>query len=288
VNGEIAVEDRALEAVAKTALWTAAARARESARPDRLFHDPLAQLLAGDEGRRLLTHFHTERAPSDGNPFLAIRTRWFDDFLARTVRPGCQVVALGAGLDTRAFRLSWPAGVVLFELDQPELLAFKADRLRGQRGGGRCARREVPVNLGDDWVRHLRDAGYAADRYTVWFAEGLLFYLSDEDAWDVLNRAVRMSAPGSHLAVDLIGTGVFHFPYTREFLRRLDEAGSPWRFGTDEPGRFVAGTGWSVDAVLEPGMPDADYGRWPAASTPPATASVPRSYLVAATAPQAG
>ncbi|MDW5329534.1 SAM-dependent methyltransferase [Plantactinospora sp. KLBMP9567] len=285
MSGETTVGEKPLGAVAKTALWTAAARARESARPDRLFHDPLAHLLAGDEGRRLLSHFHTDRAPTDGNPFLAIRTRWFDDFLTRAVRPGCQVVALAAGLDTRAFRLSWPDDTVLFELDQPDLLAAKAHRLREHLGRARCRRREVPVDLGGDWVGHLVDAGYAPDRPTVWFAEGLLFYLSADAARAVLRRAASLSVPGCRLAADLIGTGVFKFPYTRGFLRRLEAAGSPWRFGTDEPGRFVADADWRVDSVLEPGMPGADYGRWPAASILPAAVRVPRSYLLAATAP---
>ncbi|MEO3930165.1 SAM-dependent methyltransferase [Micromonosporaceae bacterium B7E4] len=286
MSGDIIIGDETLGAVAKTALWTAAARARESARPDRLFHDHLAHRLAGDEGRRLLSHFHTDRAPDDGNPFLAIRTRWFDDFLARTVQPGGQVVALAAGLDTRAYRLTWPEGTVLFELDQPDLLAAKAHRMREHRGQERCRRREVAVDLADDWAGALVDAGFAPDRPTVWFAEGLLFYLPAEAARDVLRRALALSTPGCRLAADLIGTGVFQFPYTREFLRRLEAAGSPWRFGTDEPGRFVADSGWAVEEVLEPGMPGADYGRWPAARMP-AAVQVPRSYLVAATAPPA-
>jgi methyltransferase (TIGR00027 family) len=194
------------------------------------------------------------------------------------------VVALAAGFDTRAYRLSWPPGTVLFELDQPELLAVKADRLRAHSGAERCQRREVPVNLGDDWIGHLAAAGHQADRPTIWFAEGLLFYLTAEEAGNVLHSAARLSAPGSRLAADLIGTGVFHFAYTREFLRRLDVAGSPWQFGTDEPARFVADNGWSVETVLEPGMPGADYGRWPPGSTMPAAVRVPRSYLVAAIA----
>ncbi|MEU7822409.1 SAM-dependent methyltransferase [Catellatospora sp. NPDC049133] len=279
------IDQQSMAAVAKTALWTAAARARESNRPDRLFDDPFAGLLAGDEGRELLQHFHTDRAPDDGNPFIAIRTRWFDDFISQACAGApAQVVALGAGLDTRWYRMPWSDGTTLFELDQASLLAYKVDRLRDVPVPGDAQRRIVPVAFDDSdgWVDALLAAGFDATCPTVWFGEGLLFYLPEQLAHRLLSRVAALSAPGSRLAVDLIGTGIFSFPYTREFLRRLQEANSPWRFGTDDPGGFVAGAGWQVDAVLEPGKPAADFGRWPAASTPPPSAIVPRSYFVSA------
>lgn len=267
-----------LVGVARTARWTAAARARESGRPDRLFHDPYARLLAGDDGQALLTYFHTPRAAAEGNPFLPIRTRWFDDFLAGAEHR--QVVALGAGLDTRAFRLAWPEGTVVFEVDQPDLLAYKEIRLAGCRA--RCERRVVGVDLADDWGAALLRVGYRPDLPSAWFAEGLLFYLPEGTAHDVLSTAAELSAPGSVLGADLIGTGVFRFPYLREFLDRLAGAGSPWLFGTDEPEAFVTGTGWDVRVVAEPGQPGADYGRWPADAAPRGLRDLPRSYLVAA------
>ncbi|MEH1166494.1 SAM-dependent methyltransferase [Micromonospora sp. CPCC 205539] len=274
-----------MAAVAKTALWTAAARARESSRPDRIFDDPFAGLLAGEEGAALLQHFHTDRAPSDGNPFIAIRTRWFDDFIGDACGgTPAQVVALGAGLDTRWYRLPWSDGTTLFELDQASLLAYKVDRLHDVPVPASAQRHIVPVAFDDTdgWVDALSAAGFDPGRPTVWFGEGLLFYLPEPLAHRLLSRAADLSVPGSRLAVDLIGTGIFSFPYTQEFLRRLREANSPWRFGTDDPAGFVAGTGWQVDAVLEPGMPAAAFGRWPEASTPPPTAVVPRSYFVSA------
>jgi methyltransferase (TIGR00027 family) len=284
VDTDRVVDRRSMAAVGRTALWTAAARARESDRPDRLFDDPYAGVLARDEGRALLAHFHTEHAPGDGNPFLAIRTRWFDDFLRAACATATQVVALGAGLDTRWYRLPWTDGTVLYELDQAPVLAYKALHLDGVPGPANAGRRTVPVTFDerDAWIGALKDAGYTADRPAVWFAEGLLFYLPEPTARAVLRGATTVSAPGSRLAADLIGTGIFRFPYTREFLRRLAVAGSPWQFGTDDPAGFVAGTGWRVDAVLEPGTPGADYDRWPARSTPPRSAVIPRSYLLSA------
>jgi methyltransferase (TIGR00027 family) len=269
-----------LHGVAETAQWTAAARARESRRPDRLFLDPHAGALAGPEGEALLRHFHTRRAASDGNPVLAIRTRWFDDFLAGAVRPGHTVVALGAGLDARAFRLRWPEGVVLYEVDQPEVLAYKQSRIVGYLP--RCERRAVPADLATGWVDELLGAGYNPATPAVWFAEGLLFYLPEPLARDVLTQAARLSGAGSRLAVDLIGCGVFRMQYMRPFLRKLEAAQTPWVFGIDTPREFITGCGWSVDTLTEPGRADASYHRWPAALSPDAFPQLPRSYLVTA------
>lgn len=275
--------------VAKTALWTAAARARESRRPDRLFEDPLAARLAGHEGVKLLSHFHTRHAADEGNPFLPIRTRWFDDFLTAPGNPPVhQVVGLGAGLDARAVRLPWPEDTTLFEVDQADLLAYKEDRLRDSGLRSRCSRRLVQADLAGDWVSELVAAGYQPDRPSVWFAEGVLFYLPERLARSVLEQAAEVCHPDTRLAVDMIGTGVFHFPYTREFLDRLASAGSPWQFGTDEPANFLTACGWHVDVVTEPGFPDADYGRWPEQANPAKLPGLPRSFLLSAYRTEAG
>ncbi|OLB81260.1 MAG: hypothetical protein AUI14_04005 [Actinobacteria bacterium 13_2_20CM_2_71_6] len=271
-----------LGGVGETARWMAAARARETRRPDRLFQDPFAEVLAGPDGPGLLTHFHPTHASDEGNPYLAIRTRWFDDFLADHVATGAQVVGLGAGLDTRAYRLDWPSGVTLFEIDQPAVLAYKHDRLAATGATEQCDRRAIPVNLGDDWPTALLEAGFDPDRPTVWFAEGVLFYLPEELAREVLRCTAELSAPGSRIGVDLIGTGIFHFRYMREFLRRLAEADSPWRFGTDDIPGFMASAGWTDVRVTEPGHPGSAYGRWPAAASPTTLPNLPRIYLVTA------
>ena len=272
-----------LGAISETALWTAAARARESARSDRLFNDPFAALLAGPTGFELLERFHTSYSPAGGNPFLPVRTRWFDDYLARCMSFGVrQVIALGVGLDTRSFRLDLPDGTVMYEIDQADVQNYKRDRLAGADAVARCDRRPIDTDLAGDWVSALLAAGYDPAEPSAWFGEGLLYYLPEQIARTVLKRVAELSAPGSRIAVDLIGPGIFRFPYTKPFLRELETAGSPWLFGTDDPSAFVSSCGWRVELATEPGGPGADFGRWPTAAAPANVPNLPRSYLVAA------
>ncbi|MGW7384486.1 class I SAM-dependent methyltransferase [Streptomyces sp. NPDC054794] len=274
--------DETMNGVGQTSLWTAAARARESARADRLFHDPYAELLAGPHGQDLLSHFHTSRASDEGNPFLPIRTRWFDDALHSALEAGIrQVVGLGAGLDTRAYRIDWPTGTTLFEVDQPSVLGYKRAVLDKAGITPSDSLTTVPADLGDDWSTALTAAGHDASQPTMWFTEGVLFYMPRKLAGDVVLRAAALSAPGSRLTVDLIGTGIFRFPYMQPFLRKLEDAGSPWQFGTDDPGDFLIENGWHTNVVTEPGRPDASYGRWSSAANPVELENLPRSYLVA-------
>ena len=108
--------------LAATACWTAAVRARESRREDRLFHDPWAEALAGEQGASWIV-----QRPEDSTITMALRTRYFDDFLEKisSLDEIRQVVLLAAGFDTRAFRLKWPAGVCIFEMDQPSVMDYK-------------------------------------------------------------------------------------------------------------------------------------------------------------------
>jgi methyltransferase (TIGR00027 family) len=271
------------DAVAETARWTAAARAQESEREDRLFDDPLARDLAGAAGFEMLARFDQH---GDGNPYLPIRTRWYDDVLTAAVDEGRrQVVMLAAGLDTRAYRLAWPPQTVLLEVDQPRLLADKQMVLDAAGARPRCDRRAVSADLGGDWTAPLEQAGYQGDDPAVFTAEGVLFYLTESAARTVLMTAAEAAAPGSRLAVDLVNGGFFRFPYTRDYLEALVAAGIPWRFGTDTPEQLLTECGWRVDSIDEPGSENASYGRWP---YPPSTTDIPdlpRSFLLTATRP---
>jgi methyltransferase (TIGR00027 family) len=155
--------------VAPTSRWMAAARARESERGDRLLHDPLAAALAGPQGFAWLGHMEAA-AWSDGpGLYPVIRARFFDEFLLHAcwtsgVR---QVVLAAAGLDARAFRLDWPTGTTLYELDLPEVVSTKEDVIGQARATPNCDRRTVGVDLRDaTWPEALvaRGTGRATDR----------------------------------------------------------------------------------------------------------------------------
>src|SRR6185312_8667117 len=158
-------------------------RADESARDDRLFTDPFAEQLAGEDGRRLLAE--AEATTGQGSSAqIVIRTRFWDEALLRANAEGChRVVTLAAGMDARAYRLPWRAGTTLYELDQPQVIALKDDRLADARP--MCERIAVAVDLADDWPKSLQAQGFSTSAKTAWLVEGLLQYL-DAGAVDTL------------------------------------------------------------------------------------------------------
>ncbi|MER7015707.1 SAM-dependent methyltransferase [Saccharopolyspora sp. NPDC000359] len=193
-----------LSGVGITALMVAAARALESARADRLVDDPYAGALARCAGAPVPT------AESDFSPrfrdavgYIGLRSRVLDDFLTRAATDGiAQAVVLASGLDTRAYRLAWPPGFELFEIDQPRVLAYKDEVLAAEGAEPRCARRAAGVDLRDDWPAALREIGFDPARRTAWVAEGLLLYLDAATERSLVRRVTENSAPGSRIAVE--------------------------------------------------------------------------------------
>jgi hypothetical protein len=160
--------------VGLTAITAAAARAVESSRPARLIDDPLATALvaAANPATPLPVRWpDRDAALSDreilllhGAGYVGLRARFGDDELRRACVAGVgQVVLLAAGLDSRAFRIDWPDGVRLFEIDLPSMLEFKNEVLRKQGPLARCARTAVGVDLREDWAPALANAGFDAD-----------------------------------------------------------------------------------------------------------------------------
>ncbi|SFW87805.1 Leucine carboxyl methyltransferase [Amycolatopsis australiensis] len=252
-----------LPAVSRTAVGVAALRAYESSRPDRLFDDPYAAAFAaaghpalpatgrGDAQARLGMLFY---------PQVVIRTRFFDDYLLGS---GCpQVVLLAAGLDARAFRLAWPPGTRVFEIDLPEVLAFKDEVLAAHGASPACERVVVPADLRGNWAKAVRDAGFDPAVPTAWLAEGLLIYLAREDAERLLTAVRELSAPGSRIAFE-------HRPGTPpESLiarARATEGGEPvtalWRGGLGgRAPEWLAAHGWEPSTVTRAELA-ARYGR---------------------------
>ncbi|HVV25008.1 MAG TPA: SAM-dependent methyltransferase [Pseudonocardiaceae bacterium] len=227
-----------------SALWIAAARARESARPDRLFDDPWADRLAGDTGRARL-------AAQPENRFLPVRTRFFDDVVT-SADWATQLVLLGAGMDTRAYRLPLPPAMTVYEIDQPGSSAVPEPVKESVLADAEpvCRRSTVAADLRGDWPSALLAAGFRPTEPTVWLAEGLFFYLSPSTVDDLLAGTAALSESRALLAADTFGTGVLSIPGVGA------EA-----FCTDEPVALLRRAGWSTVDVTEPGQSAANYGR---------------------------
>ena len=232
--------------VGATAVMVAAARAAETARDGALINDPYAKILVADAGTgaweyMLDDDFIAKVAEADaelaplfehmGN-YQAVRTHFFDDYFARAVEAGIrQVVILAAGLDSRAFRLPWPAGTTVYEIDQPKVLEYKSATLAAHRVQPSADRREVPIDLRQDWPAALRDAGFDPAAPTAWLAEGLLMYLPADAQDRLFAQVTELSAPGSRVAAESMG---MHAEDRRERMRERFAALTA-QFGIDEP-----------------------------------------------------
>lgn len=215
------------QGVGQTAIGVAKIRARESERADRLFHDPYAGAFVDaapgapvDAGPGALARAAPgatvpRQAPGESTALgaifqarVAIRTRFYDDYLLAARAAGCrQVVLLAAGMDTRGYRLDWPAGTRLFEIDQPDVLAFKDAVLTARDAVPRCHRVARAADLRHDWAGVLLDSGLRPSERTAWLAEGLLIYLTAEEAGQLLDTITGLSAPGSTIAFEYNDTG---------------------------------------------------------------------------------
>jgi methyltransferase (TIGR00027 family) len=273
-----------MDPVGLTSRWMAAARARESQRLDRLFDDPLAAALAGPEGFAWLDEL--ERAQPWGEPalYVVVRTRFFDEFLLRaTWEAGArQVVLLAAGMDARAFRLGWPPGTRLYELDRPEVIDAKDAVASGAGAHPTCERQTIGVDLEHpSWSDALLSAEYEAQEWSVWLAEGLLFYMTEAATRELLRGASVLAAPHSQLGADLVNRDLLSSPVMWPLLEVLSRRGAPGRFGTNDPEPLFAEHGWEAE-VTQPGEREANYGRWPYPVAPRRMPGVPRLYLIRA------
>ena len=178
-----------------------------------------------------------------------------------------QVVLLAAGLDARAFRLEWPTGTTIYEVDQPRVLAFKDRVLRDEGARPRTARHVVPTDLRGDWSRALRTAGLDPTRRTVWLAEGLLPFLPADAEAALLRTVSTHAAPGSTFVVDdfaeVVGRmrldpGVARFgrPYGIDMSALPDPV-----LDRPRPGDQLVEQGWSVEQITGAVSLASTYGR---------------------------
>jgi methyltransferase (TIGR00027 family) len=220
--------------VGATATMVAAQRAISS--DAKLIDDPYAAPLVRAVGIDVYVRLVNGQIPVGGDAGfdpqrmaqgMACRTRFYDQFFLDATASGVgQAVILAAGLDARAYRLPWPAGTVVYEVDMPEVIEFKTLTLSDLGAEPAAERRTVGVDLRDDWVAALRASGFDPQAPSAWSAEGLLIYLPDEAQDALFDNITALSAPGSRLAFDIVpNTAVFADERWREHHDRMSELG---------------------------------------------------------------
>jgi methyltransferase (TIGR00027 family) len=263
--------------VGATATMVAAARAMAGREPDALIDDPFAEPLVRAVGldffdRMLDGEFSV--ADDDGatrliTTVMAVRTRFFDDFFLDATESGIdQAVILASGLDARAYRLRWPAGTVVYEIDQPKVIEFKDSTMASIGAEPTATRRAVSIDLREDWPDALRRNGFDDDKPTAWSAEGLLVYLPPDAQDRLFDDITALSAPGSRLATE------YHPDAGASMGQRAEAFRERWRkHGFDlnladlfYPGErrpvvdYLTDHGWQVSARNRPEL-FAEYGR---------------------------
>ena len=218
--------------VGSTAVMVAAARAVETERSDALIRDPYAKLLVTNAGAAVLWEAMLDPAVvarveaidaesaaqlEHMSSYQAVRTNFFDTYFADAVAAGIrQVVILASGLDSRAYRLDWPAGTTVYEIDQPQVLEYKSATLAEHGVTPSADRRAVAIDLRQDWPAALRAAGFDATAPTAWLAEGLLMYLPAEAQDRLFTLIGELSPPGSRVSAE---TAPAHAEERRQQMR---------------------------------------------------------------------
>jgi methyltransferase (TIGR00027 family) len=264
--------------VGATATMVAAARALASREDDPLIVDPFAADLVRAVGVDFFTKLVDGEIPlstleGDGprvmTDVMAVRTRFFDDFFVEAGEAGIrQAVILASGLDARPYRLPWPQGSTVYEIDQPKVIEFKTATMESIGAKPTAQRRAVAVDLRDDWPQALRRSGFDESQPTAWSAEGLLAYLPPDAQDRLFDNITALSAPGSQLATE------YHPDGGAAMSERAKTMGNPWKdhgFDVDLTQLFYRGernsvvdylTGhrWQVSARTRPEV-FAGYGR---------------------------
>ncbi|TDK93598.1 class I SAM-dependent methyltransferase [Mycolicibacterium mucogenicum] len=219
--------------VGATATMVATARALASKDAQPLVQDPYADPLVRAVGVEFFIKLLDGQIDLTGEVgtaaammtnLMAVRTKFFDDFFTSATAAGIrQAVILAAGLDSRAYRLDWPAGTVVYEIDQPEVIAAKTGTMAQIGATPTCERRTVAIDLREDWPAALRAAGFDSSAPTAWIAEGLLIYLPPEAQDKLFDNITALSAPGSRLATE------FHTDHGAGMAQRGAAMSERWR-----------------------------------------------------------
>ncbi|UMB68576.1 class I SAM-dependent methyltransferase [Mycobacterium paraterrae] len=259
--------------VGATATGVAVGRALATRADNPLINDPFAEPLVRAVGVEFFTRVATGELDAnevdDGGEFglarmgdmMAVRTRFFDDFFLEAASSGIrQAVILASGLDARSYRLPWPDGTTVYEIDQPTVIEFKARTLSGLGATPTAGLRAVAVDLRDDWVTALRGAGHDSTQPTAWSAEGLLPFLPPEAQDALLDNITQLSAAGSRLATENMPNASEAVPLMADRMRQSTEAWAKHGFDVEmtdlwyggersDVVEYLAAHGWQVSAV---------------------------------------
>ncbi len=252
--------------VGATATMVATSRAMASRGPEPLLDDPFAEPLVRAVGLAPFVRILDGDASLESDPLLnrktrteqmTVRTRFFDDFFTGATASGTkQAVILASGLDTRGYRLPWGDGVVVYEIDQPQVIEFKNRTLADLGAAPTAELRTVAIDLREDWPAALRATGFDTSKPTAWSAEGLLPYLPADAQDRLFDNIKSLSAPGSQLATE-------HVPdpnvFTSERLQQISDRWRSFGFDLNAADLFYVGDravvvdyltehGWQVDA----------------------------------------
>ena len=219
--------------VGATATMVATARALATKEAEPLIRDPYADPLVRAVGVEFFIKLLDGQVDLTGEVgtaaammtnLMAVRTKFFDDFFISATAAGIrQAVILASGLDSRAYRLDWPAGTVVYEIDQPEVIAAKSGTMAQIGATPTCERRTVAIDLREDWPAALRATGFDPAAPTAWIAEGLLIYLPPEAQDKLFDNIIALSAPGSRLATE------FHTDHGAGMRERGAAMSERWR-----------------------------------------------------------
>ncbi|ORB82602.1 SAM-dependent methyltransferase [Mycobacterium kansasii] len=264
-----------VSSVGYTALLVAGWRALHAVGPQPLVRDEYARSFVTASADPYLTGLLASPATSaDQTAFprlYGVQTRFFDDFFRSAAEAGVQqAVIVAAGLDSRTYRLDWPAGTTVFEIDLPKVLEFKAQVLARHGAEPKAHRAEVAADLRTDWPTPLKAAGFDPRQPSAWSVEGLLMYLNGDAQNLLFARIDELSAPGSRVAVGALGTRLDHQQLAAleaahpgvNLFGEVDFSALSYDDKTD-PAQWLAARGWAVEPVRSTLELQAGYGMTP-------------------------
>jgi methyltransferase (TIGR00027 family) len=271
--------------VGATATMVAAARAAASRQPDPIISDPFAEPLVRAAGVELFARLASgdlefSDIGSGWIPdFFGVRARFFDGFFPAALSAGIQqAVIVASGLDSRSYRLEWPAGTVVYEIDQPAVIAFKHSILSGLGVKPATELRMVDTDLRHDWPTALQQAGFDPARPTAWMLEGLMIgYLPGEAQNRMLDQVTALSAPGSqmiadHLPASSASVGSMILAVAEEWRQQgfdVDFGNLTYSHDGNDAEKYLQARGWQITAcrldelLLAAGVPAGDLDTGP-------------------------